>query len=408
MAGSKRGNTSVEEAAAWVCRFAPVLERVEKVSITDCAGRVLAEDMTAGFDNPPFDRAPVDGYACIAADTKDASRENPARLKVLTEVDAGGFFAGEVHPGECVRIMTGAAIPAGCNVCIRQEDTDYGEEIVEIYEPYPEYMNYCYAGEDFKKGTLMVAEGTKLGYVEAGILASMGVAEVPVYGLPRIAILTTGDEIVEPGNPLGLGKIYNSNLYGLIARMKELGLKPVVAGPVGDSGEAVAEGIRKAFEICDLVITTGGVSVGKKDILHEAIPMIGADQQFWGVALKPGTPTIFAVYEGKPLVCLSGNPFGALANFELLIRPALAKMCHDESLAPVWREGVMASSFGKASHGRRFIRACYQDGKVSLPDGLHSSGVLGSLLGCNCMVDIAPGTPCLNIGDPVRVVMVEA
>lgn len=401
----KRDGITVEEAVRCILNVVSPMERVVELPLLECVGRILAEDRYAAIDNPPFDRAPVDGYACRAADIKEASKESPAVLRVLGEVDAGGYFGRSVGPGETVRIMTGAPIPAGCDVCIRQEATDYGEETVRVYEECPAYHNYCYAGEDFKKGQLMVKAGTKLSYVEIAMLASMGEKTLRVYDRPAIGLLTTGDEIVMPGEPLRPGKIYNSNLPGLAARMREFGFRPARMRQIGDEGAVVAEEIRGALEILDAVITTGGVSVGKKDILHDALPILGAERKFWGVALKPGTPTIFSVYRGKPIISLSGNPFGALTNFELLIRPMLAKICRDETLIPERKEAVMASGFGKASHGRRFIRAIWREGQVYLPDGLHSSGVLASMRGCNCLVDIAPGTECLKPGDSVSVVM---
>lgn len=401
----KRDGISVEEAVCRILDSVSPMERVVRLPLLECVGRVLAEDRYAGIDNPPFDRAPVDGYACRAADIRGASKERPVVLKVLREVDAGGYFEGTVESGEAVRIMTGAPIPAGCDVCIRQETTDYGEASVRVYEECPAYRNYCYAGEDFKKGQLMVKAGTKLTYVEIAVLASMGEESLPVYDRPAIALLTTGDEIVMPGEPLRPGKIYNSNLPGLAARMQELGFRPARMKQIGDEGASVAEEIRDALAIVDIVVTTGGVSVGKKDILHDALPILGAERKFWGVALKPGTPTIFSVYKGKPIISLSGNPFGALTNFELLIRPMLAKICRDETLIAERKEAVMADAFGKASYGRRFIRAIWREGQVYLPEGLHSSGVLASMQGCNCLVDIAPGTECLKPGDPVTVVM---
>lgn len=381
-------------------------KQIETVAVSAVSGRVLAEKLVAEIDNPPFDRAPVDGYACIAEDVKSASKDNPVRLQVLEEIDAGQYSEVTVNRGQAVRIMTGAAIPRGCNCCIRQEDTDYGEEIVCIYAGVEAWKNYCFRGEDFKKGTVMIPEGTRMSYVEAGIAASMGKNKVSVYAQPRIALLTSGDELIPPGRTLQPGKIYNSNQTMLAARLTEFGLNPVIVASIPDDGHEAAKVMHSSAEVADIIITTGGVSVGKKDIMHEALPELGAEQIFWKVLLKPGTPTIFSVYQGTPIASLSGNPFGVAVNFELLIRPMLARMMHDESILPVRKKGVMAGEFLKASKGRRFIRGRWEDGKIYMPDGLHSSGVLGSMQGCNCLVDICPGTEALHIGDEVEAVLI--
>ena len=252
----------------------------------------------------------------------------------------------------------------------------------------------------------MIEKGTKLGYVEQAILASMGCAKVPVYKMPRIALLTTGDEVTTPGSELLPGKIYNSNQTMIAARMNEFGIRPVIIETIKDDPDVMAERLKEIAPDVDVVITTGGVSVGKKDIMHGALPKIGAERIFWRVMLKPGTPTIFSVYKGLPIISLSGNPFGAMANFELLVRPMLAKMMQDPSILPIRLQSKMADPFPKASRGRRFIRGIWKEGRVYMPDGLHSSGVLSSLQGCNCMVDIKPGTDKLSEGDEVEIVLI--
>ncbi|MEG0578608.1 MAG: molybdopterin molybdotransferase MoeA, partial [Niameybacter sp.] len=266
------------------------------------------------------------------------------------------------------------------------------------------YANYCYQGEDFKKGDQLLTQGMKIGYVEIGILASMGYDQVPVYRKPQVALLTTGDEVTPPGQPLLPGKIYNSNLSLLVARMLELGIEVRHIVTPKDDAKTVATAMEQVEKDVDLIVTTGGVSVGKKDILHDALPQLGAERVFWKVKLQPGTPVIYSLYQGKPILSLSGNPFGAVTTFELLARPLLAKMSHDEGLCPTLVKGVMEDAFPKASKNRRYIRAIYQEGKITLPKGLHASGVLSSMLGCNCLVEIAPGTPGLEIGDTVTVV----
>ena len=383
---------SVEQAMEQILQYTPVINETEEVELNKAGGRILAQDMVAEFNNPPFDRSPVDGYACKAEDLAGASSEHPVKLKVMEEIDAGQYSESVVESGQAVRIMTGAAIPKGCDCCIFQEDTDYGEETVEIYREVKQWDNYCFAGEDFKKGTTLLKKGTHIGYVEAAVLAGMGAAKVPVYRRPKVVLLTTGDEVVEPGNPLPAGKIYNSNMTMLSARMIELGIEPFYMEAVKDNPQVMAEKIKEIAEQADMIITTGGVSVGKKDIMHESVRLIDAERIFWRVNMKPGMPTLFSVYEnasgGKvPVISLSGNPFGVAVTIELLIRPALEKMMQNPAIGLKEVTGVMADDFVKGIKGRRFIRAYWENGRFHLPNGLHSNGVLSSMAGCNCLID---------------------
>ena len=383
---------SVEQAMEQILQYTPVINETEEVELNKAGGRILAQDMVAEFNNPPFDRSPVDGYACKAEDLAGASSEHPVKLKVMEEIDAGQYSERVVESGQAVRIMTGAAIPKGCDCCIFQEDTDYGEETVEIYREVKQWDNYCFAGEDFKKGTTLLKKGTHIGYVEAAVLAGMGAAKVPVYRRPKVVLLTTGDEVVEPGNPLPAGKFYNSNMTMLSARMMELGIEPFYMEAVKDNPQVMAEKIKEIAEQADMIITTGGVSVGKKDIMHESIRLIDAERIFWRVNMKPGMPTLFSVYEnasgGKvPVISLSGNPFGVAVTIELLIRPALEKMMQNPAIGLKEVTGVMADDFVKGIKGRRFIRAYWENGRFHLPNGLHSNGVLSSMAGCNCLID---------------------
>ena len=383
---------SVEQAMEQILQYTPVINETEEVELNKAGGRILAQDMVAEFNNPPFDRSPVDGYACKAEDLAGASSEHPVKLKVMEEIDAGQYSERVVESGQAVRIMTGAAIPKGCDCCIFQEDTDYGEETVEIYREVKQWDNYCFAGEDFKKGTTLLKKGTHIGYVEAAVLAGMGAAKVPVYHRPKVVLLTTGDEVVEPGNPLPAGKIYNSNMTMLSARMIELGIEPFYMEAVKDNPQVMAEKIKEIAEQADMIITTGGVSVGKKDIMHESIRLIDAERIFWRVNMKPGMPTLFSVYENAsgekvPVISLSGNPFGVAVTIELLIRPALEKMMQNPAIGLKEVTGVMADDFVKGIKGRRFIRAYWENGRFHLPNGLHSNGVLSSMAGCNCLID---------------------
>lgn len=380
-------------------------EGEELVPLSQARGRILSRDMAAPLDNPPFDRSPLDGYALRGADLAGASRETPAVLSVVAEVCAGGWFGGTVKPGQAVRIMTGGAIPAGCDCVVRQEDTDYGEDTVHIYRAVEAGQNYCWAGEDIQKGSTLMKAGEKLTPVHIGVLAGQGFAQVPVRPRLRAAIISTGDEIVPVGTPLAPGKIYNSSLFTLRARLEELGAEVVLAESLGDHPALVARAVEDACAKAQVVITTGGVSVGKKDIIHEVLPLCGARRLFWRVEMKPGTPIICAERKGVPLCCLSGNPFAAIATFELIVRPMLARMAGDPDMTYRRTTGRMGEDFPKRSPGRRFIRAHYRDGIVTLGRQNHSSGALYSMVGCNCLVDIEPGNRGLKAGDRVRVVL---
>lgn len=371
--------------------------------LTQVCGEILAEDITAQIDQPPFPRSPLDGYAFRGQDSAGACKEHPVRLKVVDKIYAGGTSTVTVRRGEAVRLMTGAMIPDGANCVIRQEDTDYNENIVALYKEIKPFQNYCKQGEDFQKGTVLIKAGTKLDFGAVGVLASNGISEVRVVPKPKIGIIATGDELAEPGQPLPSGKIYDSNLYMVRARLHELGLE-TTAMHIGDSYEAVADGIQQLLDSCDAVITTGGVSVGQKDILNESLPFLQAETLFHGLKMKPGSPAIFSIYHGKPVLSLSGNPFAAAATFELLARPMLAKLSDDTSLLCKNTTAELATPFKKASPNRRFIRGMYENGAVTLPQG-HSSGQLSSMIGCNCLVDIAAGTGALEENSPVKVIL---
>lgn len=396
---------TVEQAVELILKHTPVITETEEAALSQVRGRILAGDMAASFDNPPFDRSPIDGYACRAADIAGASKETPVTLTVTEEIDAGQYSMREVHEGEAVRIMTGAAIPPGCDCCIRQEDTDYGEDVVSVYHPEKPWGNYCFAGEDFKKGTVLLEKGTRLGFVEAAVLAGMGLDRVPVYRLPKVVLLTSGDEVVEPGKALPPGKIYNSNRTLLEGRLLDFGVKPVYTAAIEDDEAVMAETLQRTAKDADLIITTGAVSVGKKDIMHGALQMIGAERVFWKVQVKPGMPTLFSVYRDVPVLSLSGNPFGVAVTAEILIRPLLEKMMQDPSLGLVRVKGVMADTFEKPVRGRRFVRAYWEDGRFYLPRGLHSNGVLSSMAGCNCLIDLHSELPQPKAGNEAEAIL---
>ena len=402
-------NLTVEEALEQIAQHVKPLE-AEELHIDQARGRLLTADVLSPMDQPPFDRSPLDGYALCSADTAGTSHEHPVRLTVSDTVYAGGCPKGPMHSGQAVRIMTGGMLPQGCDCVIRQEATDLGETEVEIYEELKPGANYVHAGEDFRAGDVLLAAGTRLDAAALAVLSSAGiameVARVRVSPAPKVAVICTGDELVYPYvSPLPQGKIYDSNLTFLTQRLQELGVHGESGGEhFVDDPQLVADSVRHALQWADAVIPTGGVSVGVKDIMHTVLPLVDADQVFTHTKLKPGTPAIFAMAQGKPILALSGNPFAAAATFELFGRPMLARLTGDPKLDVTRCTAVLKGSFSKPSRGRRFIRGSYANGVVTLPAG-HSSGQLRSMVGCNCLVDIPAGSGPLTDGQSVSVVL---
>ena len=370
---------------------------VEEVFLMKSLGNVAAQDYFATFDNPPFNRSPLDGYALKSSDTN-----TPKSLKVIGEECAGDFFSGEIKSGEALRIMTGAAMPKGSDCVIRQEDVTFDGENITFSQKLSPYENFCFAGEDIKSGSLLVAKNTKLTAAHVAILASQGVNSVKIYRKPIVAVASTGDELIKPGEKLTLGKIYNSNLYLIASRLLEMGFEPKILGNFPDN-DFFAEEIYNLRNEIDLLITTGGVSVGKKDIMHDVVKKIG-EKLFWRVLIKPGAPVIGWKCGNFLGLALSGNPFAAYATFELLARPVLAKISRRADVLYKKSRGILADNFPKKSLGRRFIRAKFDNGKIFLPKR-HESGALYSAVGCNCLVDIPAGSDALKAGNEVEIIL---
>lgn len=378
---------------------------VELAERDACLGRTLALEVRAPLDQPPFDRSPLDGYALHAADIASASREHPVSLSVTETVYAGGVPVFPVSSGYACRIMTGAMLPQGCDCVLRHEDTDNGFEIVQIYVPLRPHANYCDRGEDYSTDDILLPAGTRLDAAAIGVLAGAGLSEAWVQRRPSVVVFSTGDEIVSSHvHPLPPGKIYGSNLEFITARLRELGIADVSGEQLPDDPVAVADAIRAAVGRFDLVLTTGGVSMGDKDIFHQALPLLEAERIFWRVNLKPGTPVMYSLLDGKPILSLSGNPFAAAATFELLARPLLSVLSNEHHYIPERTEATVSGSFPKASKNRRFLRGVYHRGIVSLT-GKNESGLLSTLVGCNCLIDIPAGSGAVEHGQTVQVLL---
>lgn len=381
----------------------------EVVSIKDSLKRVLYGDVKSKINNPPFNKSVFDGYAFKSEDSKGTSKENPIELKIVDEIFAGDFSEIEIKHGEAIRIMTGAPIPVGADCVLKQEETERHGDLVKIFKEMKANENISFMGEDIKIGETLIKKGKRLDYADLGIMASSGISEVLVYKKPKVSIISTGDEVCDINSTLKPGKIYDSNLYSLSARIEELGYNVLSMEHVGDNILKIGEAIEKAFEKSDIVFTTGGASVGEKDLMQKVSESIGFEKLFWKIKIKPGSAVVCSKKEEKILISLSGNPNAALTTFELLGKPVLKKLEGEEENINIKREkGVLMDSFNKKSPQRRFLRGniIYDEkgAKVYITQIKSGNGILSSLLNANCLIEIEKGNEGLNRGEVVNII----
>lgn len=372
------------------------------VPLGESVGKVLATDIKAAFGVPHFPKSAMDGYAVHHKDVEFASKESPVRLRVVCEICAGDYTDLEYMPGTAVRVMTGSYIPTGFTAVVKQEDTDYGEETVLIYNSIKEYQNYCKIGEDIQKGSKVLEAGTYLTPVHIGLLASLGIEQVEVMEPVKVAMISTGSELLQIGEKLGSGKIYNSISHILTASIIKAGFTIVSSEICRDDKEMLKEAIKKVAIISDVVITTGGVSVGKKDLLPEVLPELGAKVLFHGANIQPGTPTMGSMLNGIPVLSLSGNPYAAIANFELYFWNIACRLMDCNAWFPKIEKVILKSEYRKVNRLRRLVRAYADNGQVQIPTEVHASSVISTLAQCNCFIDIEAGRN-LTVGDLVIV-----
>lgn len=381
----------------------------EVVSIKNSLKRVLYSDVKSKINNPPFNKSVFDGYAFKSEDSKGASRENPIELRIVDEIFAGMWPKREIRKGEAARIMTGAPIPMGADCVLKQEETYRNGNLVKIFKEMKVCENISFMGEDIREGELLINKGKRLDYADLGIMASSGITNVHVYRKPKVSIVSTGDEVCDIHCLLKAGKIYDSNLYSLSGRIEELGYDVLSMEHVGDDIQDIGKAIEEAFQQADVVFTTGGASVGDKDLMQEVAENLGFEKLFWKIKIKPGSAVVCSKREEKLLISLSGNPNAALTTFELLGKPVLKKLEGEEESVCIKREkGVLMDSFNKKSPQRRFLRGniVYNEsgGKVYITQIKSGNGILSSLLNANCLIEIEAGNEGLNAGETVNII----
>lgn len=383
-----------------------VLPPVEK-ALSECWRRVLARDVVADIDFPPFDRSPLDGYAIIAAEAATATADRPLWLEVVDDIPAGSVPRASVRPGTAARIMTGAPVPPGATGVVRREDTREAGDRVAVMAGATAGKNICRRGEEIAAGDIVLRAGTPINAGAMGLLALLGVGRPLVFPRPRVAIAATGSEVVPVEAPLGPGAIRNSNSYMLTAQIAEAGAEAVDFGIVGDEVAAIADRLAAAGT-CDLVVTTGGVSAGDYDLLADAYKRLEIDIIFDGVGIKPGMAMLAGRKGDRLYIGLSGNPAAASVAFEQLVRPLVRKMGgHRELWRPRTRAPI-AAPFAKASPATRFVWARCRLAAGSLavePLPLQGNGMLKSAAAANALIVIPAGSGPLAVGDEVEVVL---
>ncbi|MFA5056315.1 MAG: gephyrin-like molybdotransferase Glp [Dehalococcoidia bacterium] len=404
---------SVEEALEKVLNYIKVLDSIE-APILECLGQALSDDVYSSFDIPPRDNSAMDGYAVRSADVAEASSSNPVYLNVIGEARAGGTSNMKVSAHTAVRIMTGAFMPDGADTVVKFEDTDETQRTgqplkqIGVMKSIEKGQNVRYAGEDVGTGQLVFKRGTILRPSEIGVLASLGIDRAKVTRRPTVAILATGDELVELGQPLSEGRIYNSNSYSAAAQVLRYGGIPRLLGIARDMTEDLEPKIIEALS-ADMLLTTGGVSMGDYDLVKEVLAAQG-EISFWKVRMKPGKPLAFGTIKGVPHLGLPGNPVSSMITFELFARPAILKMMGKPVTQKPAVEAI-SESYIKNTDGRRvYTRAIVRkegDRYYASTTGPQGSGILTSMSMANALAIVPEDVDAIKEGDIVKAIMLD-
>ncbi|MBR3261498.1 MAG: molybdopterin molybdotransferase MoeA [Lachnospiraceae bacterium] len=377
----------------------------ETIPLGDAYGRVLAMDVVAMEDVPSFDRSPLDGYAFRAEDTSGASKETPVTLKVIDYIPAGDISHVPVTKGTAVRLMTGAPVPEGADCVCKYEETDFTEQEVKIFCPGKQNDNIIRKGEDVVKGTVLAEKGTVIDSGLMGTLAGQNIPEPLVYKQICAGIIATGSELVPVGQEPGPGMIIDTNEYTLTGAMEHMGFRVRRYGIADDTEEAIADILKKAMQECDVILITGGASVGDFDVTPKAMEKAGIRLLFQGVDMKPGKACEYGVC-GEKLVCgLSGHPSSSLTNLLLVGLAGLRKMSGIKDYLPKEIDLVLANDFGKQSKNDRVIRGTLmiEDGiaKIRVPKG-QGNVMISSTIGSDCVAVVPGGRGPLKAGDKIK------
>ena len=391
-----RKSVMPDEARALLLSIAPPNPELQNVPLTSAFGRVLAEDIRAGIPIPPFDRSPFDGYAFRGADTAMASADNPITLAITEEIPAGAVPTIDIAEGFAAKILTGAPIPPGADTTIKYEMTEFTDTTVTFRKPKAAGSDVVYAGDDVAIGELAAKRGDVISPATVGLFASLGLTDIPVFRRPRAAIINTGTELVEPGDALSFGKIYNSSVFSLIGALDTLGIDGYDAGCVQDDADEIAATIEHNYPLCDVIITTGGASVGDYDFAIQASEKLGAEILFWKTKLKPGGAMVASDYNGKLILALPGNPGSALMAIAQIAKPFLRRLAGHERLDLQPIEVYLKEPFTATSGRVRMMRGSLEivGGKAYFSQrGVQGGNALSSFADCDLLAEIPAESP---------------
>ena len=379
----------------------------EEVTVDKSIGRVLSEDIVSTVDVPGFDRASMDGFAVIAEDTYSAQEDKPAKLKIVGRVEAGDKTEIEVRRGEAAEIATGAPVPKGTDAVVMVEQTDQKDAVVSIFKAVAPGENVMGAGTDIMAGEVVLRTGEEITSREIGLLAALGKSRVNVYRKPRVAIISTGNELITAEQQLDYGKIYDINSKTLAGAILESGCEPVPLGICSDDPEEMRNKIQQALLIADVIVTSGSTSAGVGDVLYRIIGDFGGPGiVVHGLSVKPGKPLIVAVIEGKPLFGLPGYPTSALMMFNLIVKPNISRMAGRAVESATWLEGRVASKIFSAKGRREFLPVHIvkdEMGKHLVYPVISGSGAITSLTLADGFIDIPQNQEFIEEGETVRV-----
>ena len=395
---------SAEEAIEIILEKTKILPK-EKIFINNSLNRILAEDIYSPYNIPLSDNSAMDGFAVKSEDTKGADKNNPAKLKIIGTIPAGKIFDGILNNGEACKIMTGGVIPEGADAIARKEICKEEDGYVYIFEQVEKEKDLRKAGEDIKEGELILEKGTKITPAVMGVLASVGKSSFYVFKKPVVSILISGDEIADIDEPVVKGKVKNSNTYSLLGLIEESGGIAVNCGIIKDDKESLKRAIIENLN-SDIILSTGGVSVGDYDYTKEVIEEIGFDIHFWRLKIKPGKPLLFATMKDKLYFGIPGNPVSTMVVFYNFIMPAMLKMQGKKDIFLPEVEAILSENIVKKDSRKEFIRGIMyeENGKIYVKStGPQGSGILKSMAKGNCFIVVDKDTDFIEKGKKIKV-----